>query len=467
MPLLPTYDSKLDTIQPKANTAVTTQPFQGGGEESKVGAKATGELADTMDKFIEIKDTMEYTKVTANAEVAIAKQKLAAAQDPNPDNAQFHIDELQKIKKDATKGFTNKFTAQKVGMELDHKIEVGSLEIGGEFFKKKLFANKVNLDTTIDTMLQEKISTTDPNRKAEIDQKILALVQTNYAAGLITKGEADNYIDTARTMSVKYDIYNDQSTTEKESQVLKDLNSKDKYPDLTAKERLELKGEAQRRIFQNNQSYKKQIDNNEDAITARFADPSKPKPSEDEIVDLMNADQLTPKFARATIENIKSMKEKKENTSAEFAKIVDYIVTPGNKPEDIRIEIMRQEAMGNIDRDEFNMLYTFNQNASNKEIDKASPQKNFIQTLTFWSDENAGMKTTESKSRMFKDYMMQVNEGIDPEVAVKAAIKREIIKLHPQAATYPEEGQLVYDIMGNIKLIKPDGQITNPKQKSK
>jgi hypothetical protein len=465
MPVLPTYQSKQNIIQPKVSNAPAVGQ-QGGAEDLYKGTETI--LKGTEDigtKWQTAVDTMDYTKAKANYETAIATVKSNAVNDPNPDNQLAHQKQLQDITKDFGNQFHNKELANKAKFELDHNIAIANMEIGNEFKKKQLFANKINIGTTIDNLVQSKINTTNPALKADADQQIFALVNAHQASGTITPAEAEKYLKDSKIIEVKYEIARDNSTTEKASDLLKALKDTKQYPDLTPTERLSLIEESQKRIFQNNQSYKKQVDNNEDAVTATLADKNKPQPSEQQIIAMMDSEQITPKFAKATIENLKSIKEKKENRSEYFDKASRKIITPGDtKPEDIRIGLLNANAAGDLSNEEFALLYTFNQEANNKSIDDDSPHKSFARSIIDWSDSNAGSKTIESRSRMFKDYMTQVNSGTEPETAVKNAKIAEIIRLHPAVATYPEEGQLVYDIWGNIKLIK-NFEITNPKAK--
>jgi hypothetical protein len=204
---------------------------------------------------------------------------------------------------------------------------------------------------------------------------------------------------------------------------------------------------------------KKQIDTNENDIVTRMIDPQKPKPTEGEIVTLMDNDTISPKFAKAAIENIRSAKKLKEESKRNptFNKMADFITNAENKPEDIKEELLRQNALGLLSQEEFNILYTFNSQIGNKNIDEVNPKKSFMDTITFWSDENAGMKTSEAKARMYKDYMMRVNKGEELALAVDAVFKKVVLLLHPNAASYPKEGKQIIDINGVIQLITPEG----------
>ena len=468
MPTLPTYESQK---KPVSQVAISNQPAvvrQEGAERAYEGMQTIAQGAsEVLQKWQTAVDTMDYTLASAEASTRLSAIKLAAKNDPNPDNANTYLLQAQEVKKGFAGKFHNKELAQKASFELDSSINIASLEIGNTFKQKQLLRNRVAIDATIDNLVKEKLGTNNPNIKAQADQKIFALVSANQANGTISMAEAEAYLTGAKIIEVKYLIASDTAITESGSKLLKDLNNKNEFSDIPwgSKERLGLINDAQKRIFQNNQAQKVRVDTNEDSVTATLADKNKPQPSREDIIMMLNNKEISPSFAKATIKNIESIQEAKEDRGADFSKLVDYIVNPENDPADIREEMMLKQAQGDINQEEFNILYTFSKQANVKAVDDMSPQKTFIRSIYDWSDANAGLKTIESRARMFKDYMIQVNEGKDPEEAVKDVIKREVQNLHPDIATYPEEGQLVFDAYGNIKIIKPDGTITEPKAK--
>ena len=455
-PNFPRYNS-----QGKAGQ-ISTQPQEimreGSADQLDIVSKGLEQVADITKKWSAAMDSMQETSVKSNIAVGMAQIKQEALNDPEINNEKLQIDKIKKLHQSAMgKGLQNKSLEQKLNIELDTQEQIAVLEINNIYAKKKLFQDNLNTDALLDSYAQ---MNTPESRQSAFD-----IIKDKVSTGIYSDEQGKSKWNDFLKRGVRYDIYNDNSTTEKTSQVLKDLKNTNRYSYLDSAQRLDMIQESQRRIFQNNQTFKKEVDNNEDAVTARLADKNQSQPTEDEVITAMNAEQITPKFAKAVIENIKSTAEKKEDRGADFSKMVDFITNPANNPEDIRIELIRKQAMGNLDNEEFNILYTFNKEATIKAVDKMSPHKSGLRSIYDWSNANAGIKSIESRARMFKYYMTEVNKGINPEVAVKDAIKWEVVNLHPQIGTYPETGQLIFDIMGNLKIAKPGKPLEDPKPK--
>ena len=182
----------------------------------------------------------------------------------------------------------------------------------------------------------------------------------------------------------------------------------------------------------------------------------------------MNKGILKPRFAEAYINSL-LRKEEAETKSETFNNIAEDILNPEKNPEDIKLKILQKNATGEISDEDFNVLNTFNQGITKDTLEKVLPKKSFLQAISIWSDEYAEEKP-EIKARLFKRYMEGVSKGQTPEIAINEAIRKEVMILHPQAATYPQEGKETMDKNGAIKTITPMGDILDveaPKPKVK
>jgi len=177
----------------------------------------------------------------------------------------------------------------------------------------------------------------------------------------------------------------------------------------------------------------------------------------------LSAGSISPKFAQAMVSNIESIKKiGTTSNSSTFNKLTDFILAD-NKPEETRLELLKENAKGEITDDELKILNTFNQAITKDTLEKAMPKKSFLQTISFWSDEYAGKKP-EAKAQMFKEYMQKVMAGVNPETAVNEIIKKKtqevLVNKTPSMANLPEgKGQLMIDAQGNKAIVYPDGTI--------
>jgi hypothetical protein len=159
--------------------------------------------------------------------------------------------------------------------------------------------------------------------------------------------------------------------------------------------------------------------------------------------------KINPEFAKSMIEDIESLKriDAKSNSST-FNKMVDIILAE-NKPKDVRIELLKENAKGEITDDELRLLYVFNENITKDTEEKALPKKGFLQAISFWSDEYADDRV-EVKAKMYKNYIQRITSGEAPEIAVKNTI------LAFKKMTIYEIGQILSTPRGQVKVIGYD-----------
>lgn len=148
----------------------------------------------------------------------------------------------------------------------------------------------------------------------------------------------------------------------------------------------------------------------------------------------LEAKAISPGFYQAMAHNIESIEKIGANpNSSVFNKLADFILAD-NKQEDIRIELLNENAKGEITDDEFKILNTFNQAVTKDTLEKIMPKKGFLQALSFWSDEYA-LRRPEVKAQMFKEYMQKVSAGDDPQTTVDKIIRSQINNDVIQAAS--------------------------------
>jgi len=245
-------------------------------------------------------------------------------------------------------------------------------------------------------------------------------------------------------------------------------NDKGKYPNITEQFRTDsiekaiaydkkYKAEAEAK-------QKELINTNEDNIVTRMIDPQKPKPTEGEIVTMMNSgnpeEKISPRFAKAVIENIRSAKKyKPDDKGTEFNSIISDMIDPKKDPKETLIKIMSANTSGKISDDDFNNLSIFAQSITKKELDNALPKQKHLWGLISWGTD-VNLRPV-AKMQMLKYYLKQVNNNVAPEVAIKDAMKQAIIITHPQASTYSEKGQKLIDVSGATKKIFPTYELSD------
>src|SRR5579863_9309657 len=119
-------------------------------------------LTNITQKLSDAHDVMQETKAKTTAEMAFAAQEQAAQNDPNPDNAEMHIKEVNKIAQESVKGIDNQALAQEVNAHVQQTAFLSNIKIQDMFKKKQMFANDVRLDqlaTTTSQTVSDAVST--------------------------------------------------------------------------------------------------------------------------------------------------------------------------------------------------------------------------------------------------------------------------------------------------------------------
>lgn len=175
----------------------------------------------------------------------------------------------------ARKLFFDKYDFQSVNTELKIK------QYG---YKNLIESRLVTLGQREGQLMQAWFAEKDPIRKQEIGFEMSQLYQQAAVDNTMSRMDAQKQIDRINRYlpegQAKWDIQNDISTQEEDSDVLAALRDPKRTPQLNQETRLKLIGESQARIFQNNQKFKKQVTEKQEA---GFQD----------IIDKTAKDQLT------------------------------------------------------------------------------------------------------------------------------------------------------------------------------
>ncbi len=262
MPVLPGYASKQNinpnTAAPLREADPLRKDAAASFEQDQGVLKTLGEVAN---KWSDANDVMQYTEAKAKHGVAVAEIEARASADPDFKNSEKYHQELAAVQKTAVEGISNQQVAAKAGAEFSYDSQIAAIKIGANFKTKQIAYNQVMVKTSLDTLMQSKLAAATPAEAAQYDAKITNLLTENLQTGTLSYAEADKLLKDSQETTVKYEVYADTATQEKESSLLKELkNPKGKYSFLDPDTRLKMIEEDQRRIFQNNQTYKREAE---------------------------------------------------------------------------------------------------------------------------------------------------------------------------------------------------------------
>jgi hypothetical protein len=452
MPKIPSYESE-------NRINVPNLPEMGTGSVNASAQAQKGiidEVKQAEEIFTKIKDFRQVNESSALALEKLNDIHARADQDLdlNPEKYNQEIDALGQ-----TAGKTISSGAAKAEFMAGFQRQA----IASKFRIRTLFHEKElkNADAIIDYQGQQIL---DGYGGMDEAQRITTL--TNYRKqmenavniGLYNKGTADlkweQFNNKLSESDAEWGILNNPTVAMQELQKGKEGN----YPDLPTEKRVDFIRSAESRIAQIENKTKEAV------IVAR-------NKKEADLIDLKMSGELTEpmvrkardneeisaRYAETMIEALRNPRVASKTKDTVFNNIVEDILNPKKKPEDIRVALLGKSANKELSDEDFNTLYTFNQMATSKVIDEMMPQKRFMFGIKTWVKDNS--LRPEATKRLFDRYMKLIAKNESPESAMTSAIKKEVLHMHPKAASYPKEGQKTIDIFGVVKKILPSGDI--------
>lgn len=482
MPSLPVYNSKQNIVPQQA------APFQDvAAQASKDQQQMLGTVQKITQQWSDANDVMQYSKSKADHGIAIAQIEAKAKADPNFNNSGQYFQEIDKANEQTLSGISNKMVMQKAALENNQDAMIAKIKIQGDFRQKQIAVNKVNLENSISMQIQKKL-TLPPGSEAEaahIDANINEMVSLQLHAQTITPEEAKKFLEDANQTSTKYQIYNDPSTTEAGSQVLKDLRDPNgKYAKtannpngLTPEDRLKMIEESQRRIFQNNQTMKKEVELSKDSkFTEVFTKANEGTLTLNDLDNQMKIPEDKGGIPKQQLLTIRKSLQTRIKTDLETIvdnndKAGDYLKFVDNFISDETDRQKGREAIVNAFKDnilspkEASFLNQLKRETEDVQWSKQKEQMAGNNLIPFKNSINATMDFFRGKDRhnekdaaiAIKKLLGGVSDGGDPVQLTKEIIYQDQITKNPRIPLIPKEGEVHMDSNGNIFLLFPDG----------
>jgi hypothetical protein len=483
MPQLPVYNSNRN-IQP-----TTGQPLR---NESAASFEAQNNLLKTAtgiaQKWSDANDVMQYTEAKANYEVATTDIQARAATDPNYKDSSKYFKELDDAKKNNLGLIANQEVANKAALEFDMGNRIAQIKIGADFQQKQIKVNKFNTEQLVSGLQSKALAAPTPESANQYNMQIKQVLDANIASGVLSLDEADKLLKNAQNTSVKYEIYADQATTEKESVILSELKkAKGKYSFLEPEERLKLIEESQRRVFQNNQSLKKENELSQSKITDDIF--SKATQGTLSLQDIDNYSKIPPDKGGLTPKEINTIKN---NLVAKIDKSAGGIASQSSQAKTylsafegfIKNDFDKQKAREyivnhyNVDSKGFlpSEVQFLNKILTETDNIKYAEKGGFIYEVLKPAAESLsvtltgrGLFTPEENAKAIHQLLEDLSKGKDAQESIKDIVNQASIESNPHLQTIPKAGKLMMDENGNIQMAIPDekGIITFQDYKSK
>jgi hypothetical protein len=475
MPQLPVYNSQRNIA------ANPVAPQQTGAEQPYIDQqKVLSTVADISSKWQQAQDVMQSTDAKAKYEVGVADIQSRAAADPDFNNADKYKAELAKLKETTIKGVSNGAVKNGLAMEFNHGNQIAEIKIGAGFQAKQMEYNKVQVATNLDALEQKKLSASTPAEAAHIEGEIKNLLEAQVASGVLTYAEADKALKDAQKTAVKYEIYADNSTKEEDSLLLKELKDpKGKYSYLDPNTRLSMIEESQRRIFQNNQTFKRESEAsknerfnnifqkaNEGTLTLNDLDVEL-QAAKDNVPGAMSQKEIL-NIRDGIMSRVKTDLEivtDNDEKANQYLTFVDNFIDSESDRQKGREAIAAAYKDGVLSDKEASLLNSIKRETEDIQWNRETATNNMIpfkNAIRNVGDFFRGKKhSTDAEAAIaIKKLLAGVSGGEKIDAAVERVKNEYNIEKNPELLNVPESGAIYMDIEGNLKILKNvDGKI--------
>lgn len=466
----PRYQSKGQlTTQAPSVAAVGDTSGQILEQISKVGQT----VQDIGLKWSNAVDTIQKTTSTANRKGQFLDLINEGQNDPNYNNLDDYLKRADKIVLDNQKGFSSKFAASQNLIEAQYDAKATKIQLENLYKKKIIDVGQTSAIKLIDN----EISNPGPASKANI-QKIL---NEQVSAGIFNHKDAYKIYNSSIKTIGEFDVANDPATEESQSAVLAELKKGEngKYADTPAEVRLDLIKASQQRIFNNNQTFKRDV---QDSANIRSNDLIDKFASGEATIKDIEAEMAIPEesggikraqlltYQKGLLSGIKGdldrmLREKTpDDEPTKRAKAIKSYLEliynfVDNKTDQWKAKEMLAAAWedGLINSKEQQTLNSLKQNLKDIEFNRSTnPIANSIKGLKDFLKLQANA-SDDDIARNIKTLLGDIQAGTPPGEAMHKILNREVRDRIPDIGNYPKTGKLKRDGSGNIIRVFPDG----------
>lgn len=453
--------------------------------ESNVGRQAAEQLFDLGQKMIKVENANDNSK----AQIQYTQGMLAFEEEVKKDPAKFkeYDNYMQKLEDAAAKNFRNADARETFKQDSGLKNVIFKNKLQADVFKQQVKLDQVN--TVANAKVKAEAAYSVPKEQLPL---ALAGIKQDFteAEKRGTFDQADSLVqynkivEDIRTGRPQKAIYDDQSTQEDESEVLKQLKAgaQGQFPDLTFDERTKLIKESQQRIFNNNQAYKRRNETSQQErntgvidklanlnltlndVDAEFAIPEDkggiPRNTlltykkglltgiKNNLTYMLNEKSGTGYAARATA---------RANTVKQYNELIELYIDDKSDMWKAKEALANAWKDGALDPIEAKLL---------------DPLKSQLNDISFnrsknplvWAIKeikshvlNQSNSTDEDLARNIKQLLGGVAGGQEPREVTKQMLSEVVKSKLPDYQSYPKEGVIKYDKGGNAIRVFPDG----------
>lgn len=519
MPIIPLAEEKVATVEPKVSAPSMPAPVPGafGGDISRAQAEtgnivknlaldyANYQIREAHIKAQENNDNllMQYSQAQQDALLNDKTETIARADGTTFDRPvgvlNRHLDQAQ----GSTVEFDTKMKTLKQQILDNVKDPHYKAQLTGQIDRSWMGVRdnviqheaKQKNDNSRDKLAQFVDSQTnsypmqDQNGKNQIITLVTDRINSAYKNGLYDFEQAEKAKEGFYTTLVRNDIYGDNATEENQSNTLAQLRkgSKGDYKYLPETIRLKMIEESQRRIFQNNQTYKKQITDNQnqrqDNLIDKFASGTATlQDIENELAlpenqggikreVLLNYQRGLQRGIEKDLNKMLTEKTADKDPTERAQKVGQYLTLIDSFIDDktdiwhAREKLAQAYSDGVLNAKEQQFLHNMSKDLKTIEQNRSTaPIATAVKALKnwhwFWMHENP---SDEEMAVDIKKLLYGVQQGTNPQDMINKITQDRVKTKIPSSVTFSEKGRLMVDKNGNRAIVYPDGRVEEVK----
>ena len=494
MPRIPQSQSNSDSnikvgSTPRINTpemglasiTASKQAQEGLSEAIRGIGKTMAEVQDAQDK---VRDFRQVNEASVYHSEQTSNLHTLAKNDPNIDPAKYAT-ELDKLTTEAAKTISSPLAKEEFMAKAKQQNIVINYGIRDLYRTQQIEGAKAvvllkgqQLEDNAGGMDQVSRDTAGIDFKMTLEDAIKKGVYNKAEAQLLWE-KTQNKIN---ENIVKYDIYNDPATQEKDSITLAELKSgKDgKYGFLNSSDRLALIQDSQRRIFQNNQTYKRENELSKDTRFNNIFD--KQNQGTLTLQDIDNEFQTSEKEGgipkKQLLEIKKGIETRVKNAleviignndkAEEYLKFIDNFINDESDRQKGREYLAGAYGDKILSSQEASFLNKIKAEAgdieSNRALENAPKWLGLVTAIKALREGIKGRKTHTDSEAAFaiKQLLNGMGQGKNSTELIKNILYQDAIKRNPALLNIPKDGQLHLDTDGSLKIVLPDTTTKEP-----
>jgi hypothetical protein len=396
-------------------------------------------------------------------------------------------EDMQRVVEETSKGVDSVEARNKYIEQATNEMNRRSVSVNNMILARQLKESKSAVTDHVDSLMEYGLNIVDPNERKQNRDEIIKTVEDAVNDGRIDRTKANDYLKTHLKKMDHDQVFSDLTLDAKGTLRQLELGKDGIYSHLNPADRAQWFTKAKKAVEKEDLENKEifaiaQNQNEEDILKKHWSGVDVSK----DIINAHVSGKISDGFARAVTDAMESPLSVRPKTDAkEYMSLVDEMHKEGADPQKLRTRILNDVSKGKISNSVAEKLYTANymfedgskNNLANMlgqqansdrekllrddEIKKKGLQdrRNIFQKVIDMFNKHNGDDKTKT-AEMTQNLMDNVSKGKvkneDLHSTARKIVSDDLRKKHPDWSSFPKEGKVLIDGMGNKIKMYPD-----------